>query len=190
MRKIAVYNRKGGVGKTTLTKDLAWEFARLGMRVAVVELDPQCSIAELAGLGFDTPPEQTVARLLLYPDVGMAATDIRGAVHDSPWGPVKVNPAALSLTAAAEQLKTVRVQPDRRLDQGLGLLEQAGEQFDVVLIDCPPAFDMLTVNALITCDVMLVPTKADHLDAAGLAVLDEVEAEVRAGTRTSGSWSS
>jgi chromosome partitioning protein len=75
----------------------------------------------------------------------------------------------------------VRVQPDRRLDQGLALLEQAGERFDVVLIDCPPAFDMLTVNALITCDLMLVPTKADHLDAAGLAVLDEVEAEIRVG---------
>jgi hypothetical protein len=62
---VAVQNRKGGVGKTTLVRDLGFALAEQGRRVLQVGLDPQSSLEVLAGLGFDTPPERTVSRLLV-----------------------------------------------------------------------------------------------------------------------------
>jgi hypothetical protein len=62
---VAVLNRKGGAGKTSLTKDLGFAFSGLAVRVVQVGLDPQSSLEVLAGLGSDTPPERTVSRLLM-----------------------------------------------------------------------------------------------------------------------------
>jgi cellulose biosynthesis protein BcsQ len=70
---IAVLNRKGGVGKTTLTKDLSHALVAGGRRVLMVGLDPQASLEVVAGLGFDTPPEQTVSRLLLPEEFPLAS---------------------------------------------------------------------------------------------------------------------
>ena len=79
---VAVLNRKGGAGKTSLTKDLGFALAVLGVRVLQVGLDPQSSLEVLAGLGSDTPPERTVSRLLM-PEEFRDAGALEDVVHQS-----------------------------------------------------------------------------------------------------------
>src|SRR5215203_4007753 len=95
---IAVLNRKGGAGKTSLTKDLGYALVERGVRVLQVGLDPQSSLEVLAGLGFDTPPDRTVSRLLMPEEFGDAA-DLADVVHDMPWNTHLV-PASKALATA------------------------------------------------------------------------------------------
>ena len=80
---VAVLNRKGGAGKTSLTKDLGFALSEFGVRVLQVGLDPQSSLEVLAGLGSDTPPDRTVSRLLM-PEEFRDAGALEDVVHQSP----------------------------------------------------------------------------------------------------------
>jgi chromosome partitioning protein len=82
---VAVLNRKGGAGKTSLTKDLGFALADQGVRVLQIGLDPQSSLEVLAGLGYDTPPDRTVSRLLMPEEFGDAAA-LDTVVHETRWG--------------------------------------------------------------------------------------------------------
>jgi chromosome partitioning protein len=174
---VAVLNRKGGAGKTSLTKDLGFALAELGVRVLQVGLDPQSSLEVLAGLGSDTPPERTVSRLLMpeeFPDGG-AFEDI---VHQSPWR-TELIPASKALASAERALGDPgRGGATQRLKRGL---ERLGidRRCELVLIDCPPGMTPLTMNALVAADAVLVPTQLDYLSVAGLALLMETVEEVR-----------
>jgi chromosome partitioning protein len=175
---IAVVNRKGAVGKTTLTKDLGHALITNGERVLQIGLDPQASLEVLAGLGFDTPAERTVSRLLLpeeFPDhVGAR----EAVVHTTPWAAALV-PASTALASAERALgEPGRGGANQRLRRGLERLGVA-ELYDVVLIDCPPGMTPLTMNALVGASHVLVPTPLDFLSVAGLAVLLETVEEVR-----------
>jgi chromosome partitioning protein len=174
---VAVLNRKGGAGKTSLTKDLSYALVAAGQRVLQVGLDPQSSLEVLAGLGFETPPERTVSRLLLpeeFPDLDAA----EGVVHATPWA-AELVPASKALASAERALGDPgRGGASRRLRRGLERLGVGG-RWDVVLIDCPPGMTPLTMNALVAADRVLVPTQLDFLSVAGLAVLLETVEEVR-----------
>jgi chromosome partitioning protein len=173
---IAVLNRKGGVAKTSMTKDLGYALIATGLRVLQVGLDPQSSLEVLADLGFDTPPEPTVARLLMpeeFPD-----EPLEDVVHETPWAADLV-PASKALATAERALGDPgRGGANQRLRRGL---ERLGVQdrYDVVLIDCPPGMTPLTMNALVAASHVLVPTPLDFLSVAGLAVLTETVDEVR-----------
>src|SRR3954453_23787443 len=82
---VAVLNRKGGAGKTSVTKDLGFALAEAGVRVLQVGLDPQSSLEVLAGLGFDLPPDRTVSRLLMPEEFGAAGPRDR-VLHQTRWG--------------------------------------------------------------------------------------------------------
>ena len=175
---IAVLNRKGGVGKTSLTKDLGHALVAGGRRVLQVGLDPQSSLEVLAGLGFDTPPERTVSRLLLpeeFPDAASRwrrwCTRRRGRAR---W----CRRARRWRRAERALGEPGRGGANQRLRRGL---ERLGveERCDVVLIDCPPGMTPLTMNALVAASHVLVPTPLDFLSVAGLAVLLETVEEVR-----------
>jgi chromosome partitioning protein len=99
---VAVLNRKGGAGKTSLTKDLSYALVAAGQRVFQVGLDPQSSLEVLAGLGFDTPPEQTVSRLLL-PEAFPDAAGEEGVVHVTPWA-AELVPASKALASVERAL--------------------------------------------------------------------------------------
>ena len=99
---VAVLNRKGGAGKTSLTKDLGFALAERGVRVLQVGLDPQSSLEVLAGLGFDTPPDRTVSRLLMPEEFGDAGP-LDAVVHETPWGTSLV-PASKALATAERAL--------------------------------------------------------------------------------------
>ncbi|RKQ92957.1 chromosome partitioning protein [Solirubrobacter pauli] len=174
---VAVLNRKGGAGKTSLTKDLGFAFADGGLRVLQVGLDPQSSLEVLAGLGFDTPPDRTVSRLLMPEEFGDAGP-LERVVHETEWGTSLV-PASKALATAERALgEAGRGGSAQRLRRGLQRLSTA-ERFDVVLVDCPPGMTPLTMNALIAAESVLVPTQLDFLSVAGLAVLTETVEEVR-----------
>src|SRR3954463_15956460 len=103
----AVFNRKGGAGKTSVTKDLGFALAARGVRVLQVGLDPQASLEVLAGLGFDTPPDRTVSRLLVPEECGEAgpleelgeAGPLEEVVQETRWGTWLV-PASKALATA------------------------------------------------------------------------------------------
>ena len=115
---VAVLNRKGGAGKTSLTKDLGFALAELGVRVLQVGLDPQSSLEVLAGLGSDTPPERTVSRLLM-PEEFPNAGPLEDVVHQSPWG-TELIPASKALASAERALGDPgRGGANQRLKRGL-----------------------------------------------------------------------
>mgnify|MGYP001394865965 CR=1 FL=1 len=176
-RVIAVLNRKGGAGKTTLTKDLGFVLADGGLRVLQVGLDPQSSLEVLAGLGFDTPPDRTVSRLLVPEEFGDAG-GLDETIHATRWG-TSLLPASKALALAERALgEPARGGSSQRLKRGLQRLGSAS-RFDVVLLDCPPGMTPLTMNALVAADSILVPTQLDFLSVAGLAVLTDTVDEVR-----------
>jgi chromosome partitioning protein len=175
---VAVINRKGGVGKTTLVRDLGYALAERSARVLQVGLDPQSSLEVLAGLGLDTPPERTVSRLLVPEAFGEAGVDEGDPVVVTPWGTWLV-PASKALAAAERALSEPgRGGAHQRLKRGLERLDVA-ERFDLLLIDCPPGMTPLTMNALVAASTVLVPTQLDLLSVAGLAILTETIDEVR-----------
>jgi chromosome partitioning protein len=173
---VAVLNRKGGAGKTSVTKDLGFAIAQRGIRVLQVGLDPQSSLEVLAGLGFDTPPDRTVSRLLM-PEEFRDAGVLDDVVHETRWGTDLV-PASKALATAERALGEIgRGGVTQRLKRGL---DQLGvERWDLVLIDCPPGMTALTMNALVAAGSVLVPTQLDFLSVAGLAVLMQTVEEVR-----------
>src|SRR4051794_41016270 len=174
---VAVLNRKGGAGKTSLTKDVGFALAERGPRVLQIGLDPQSSLEVLAGLGFDTPPDRTVSRLLMPEEFGDTGSLDR-VVHETRWATWLV-PASKALASAEGALgEPGRGGPDQRLRRGLERLD-IDERFDLALIDCPPGMTPLTMNALVAADSVLVPTQLDFLSVAGLAVLMETVEEVR-----------
>jgi cellulose biosynthesis protein BcsQ len=174
---VAVLNRKGGAGKTSLTKDLGFALADAGARVLQVGLDPQSSLEVLAGLGFDTPPDRTVSRLLMPEEFGDVG-ELVDVVHETPWR-TQLIPASKALATAERALgEPGRGGINQRLRRGLERLD-VDERYDIVLIDCPPGMTPLTMNALVAARSVLVPTQLDFLSVAGLAVLMETVEEVR-----------
>ena len=175
---IAVLNRKGGAGKTSVTKDLGHALADRGVRVLQVGLDPQSSLEVVAGLGFDTPLDRTVSRLLMPEEFGDTA-ELDAVVHQTPWG-AQLVPASKALATAERALGEIgRGGATQRLKRGLEALA-ARARWDAVLIDCPPGMTALTMNALVAAGSVLVPTQLDYLSVAGLAVLMQTVEEVRA----------
>jgi chromosome partitioning protein len=173
---VAVLNRKGGVGKTSLVRDLGFALAEHGARVLQVGLDPQSSLEVLAGLGFDTPPERTVSRLLVPEAFG--ELDAPDPIVATRWG-TWLLPASKALATAERALgEAGRGAASQRLSRALEHVA-ASERFDLVLIDCPPGMTPLTMNALVAASSVLVPTQLDFLSVAGLAVLTETIDEVR-----------
>ena len=164
---IAVLNQKGGVGKTTTTINLAAYLARDGRRVLVVDLDPQGNTT--SGLGFDKHGLGTT----LY-DVLFSKTEATKATY-------KTNRANLFLLPANAQLANAEVElvgeqaREFKLKQALDELD-----YDFILIDCPPALGLLTVNALVAAQQVLIPVQAEYYALEGLSQLLYVIQNVQA----------
>lgn len=163
----AVANQKGGVGKTTTTVNLAAALASLGQKTLVVDLDQQCNAT--VGLGLDR-----TARPSTYEVLAGEAT-LAGAAR--PAGPENlwIVPASRDLAGAAVELPQLE-NPNFRLREQMGPLR---DQFDAVLMDCPPALGTVTVNALVAADRVVVPVQAEYLALEGLAEFRETMATVR-----------
>ncbi|MFC4637902.1 ParA family protein [Deinococcus hohokamensis] len=168
MKTFTVFNHAGGAGKTSLTLNIGHELAASGLRVLLIDLDPQASLTGWVGLT-GVQQEDTV-----YPvAVNGKALPTPSRVHG-----LDVIPSHMGL-ALAERLMTGAVGAQSRLDRALGAVE---DQYDVVLIDSPPSLGQLAILGALAADHMIVPvpTRQKGLDALpGLRVALAEYQEVR-----------
>ena len=160
MKVIAVANQKGGVGKTTTSVNLAASLAQIGKRVLLVDMDPQGNATMSSGI------EKNALELSVL-DLLLADTTLSKCLVESPSGKFFVVPANGDLTAAEVELIDVESK-EKRLKEGLN---QGAALFDFVLIDCPPSLNMLTVNAMVACDSILITMQCEYFALEGLSAL-------------------
>jgi chromosome partitioning protein len=160
---IAVANQKGGVGKTTTTANLGASLAELGQRVLLVDLDPQGNLT--AALGFTGRVEATVAQALMDRTFPMPIHETENHV----LGRLDVVPASVTLATVEAALMTKLGRELRLRDQLLAL----SNQYDFILIDTPPSLGLLTINALVAANCVVIPTEARFFSLQGLQLLEE-----------------
>jgi chromosome partitioning protein len=184
MIRIAVANQKGGVGKTTTTVNLAVALAELGMRVLVLDLDPQGNCSTALGVehrrgtpsSYDalvdgTPlvdvaaPSPESERLLVVP----ATIDLAGAEIE-----------LVSVVARENRLRrAVHAHPGVVREGAAGTPASSGDRIDYVLVDCPPSLGLLTLNALVAADELLLPIQTEYYALEGVGQLVETVELVR-----------
>jgi len=159
-RVIAVANQKGGVGKTTTAVNLAGELARRGRRVLLIDCDPQGNATTSLGLDKRTLQATTYDVLMQTAPVGQTILNTGRDQFD-------IIPADQDLAGAAVELANA----DRREQRLRGAIEEFATHYDRIVIDCPPSLGLLTLNALVATDGVLIPLQCEFLALEGLAQL-------------------
>lgn len=167
---IAVLSQKGGTGKTTAVRTLADVFRRVGLTTLAVDLDPQGNLSDY----FDLDPEASPT----VGDVLTGSAKAAGAVHDD------VMPASLGL-AEAELVLGGKMGRELTLKRALKDLKR---RYDVILVDCPPALGLLTVNALVAADHALLSAEAQYFAMQGVEQALEVIELARDGLNPDLEW--
>ena len=171
-RIVAVANQKGGVGKTTTTINLAASLAKAGKHVLLVDVDPQANLTSGVGQKGKSAPAGTIYNALTSdaPDIDLSSYMLPTGIEG-----LKLIPADSSLTGAEIELVAL---PER--EARLRRVLQPRPDFDYVFIDCPPSLGLLTLNALVAADAVLIPLHCEYFALEGLADLIGTLRRVRA----------
>ena len=156
---VSIVNQKGGVGKTTTSVNLSACLAELNYRVLVVDIDPQGNTT--SGLGFDINEDTKTVYSVLSGDEPIEA------VYKTKFGSLYVCPSDIQLAGSEIEL----VEEEKREYKLRDALEKIKYQYDYVIIDCPPSLNLLTLNALIASDSVLVPVQCEYYALEGLSRL-------------------
>ena len=163
-RVLAVVNQKGGVGKTTTAVNLSAALAQLGLRILLIDCDPQANTT--GGLGFRRKHPEEAQRLSIY-DVLLGPVTLAEAMQPTVVETLTLIPGSRHLIGANIELVSV----DRREFRLKEAIAELSETFDFVILDCPPALDLLTLNALVAADGLLVPLQAEYYALEGVSEL-------------------
>lgn len=159
-RIIAIANQKGGVGKTTTAINLASCLAEAGKKVLAIDLDPQGNMT--SGLGVDKSElENTVYELIL------SECTIRQSMQNTVVNDLKI--IASNVNLAGAEIELLGINDKEYILKGA--VDYIRDDFDFIIIDCPPSLNMLTVNAMTTADTVLVPIQCEYYALEGLSQL-------------------
>ena len=169
MITLAVSNQKGGVGKTTTCINLAAELGRKGYSVLSVDIDPQANCT--SGLGVALPPKAPSLYNVLLGDVPP-----REAILQTKWKGVSMLPSTLDLAGAEIELAS-SISRETKMRRVLSRIQG----FDIAILDCPPSLGMLTVNALVAADKLVIPIQCEYFALEGLGQLSRTISLVKDG---------
>jgi len=159
-RVIAITNQKGGVGKTTTAVNLSAYLASMGQRVLMVDMDPQGNATSGVGI------EKARISNCVY-DVLLGEADARSAILPGPIERMDVMPSTLDLAAAEIEMAS-ELSRENRLSASLAPLRH---EYDFIVIDCPPALSLLTINSLAAAGETLIPIQCEYYALEGLVYL-------------------
>ena len=156
---ISVANQKGGVGKTTTTVNLSTLLAKKGKKVLLIDTDPQGNAT--SGLGITKELELSVY------DILVGDTTFEETVQDTAVKNLKICPSNISLAGAEVELVSMMSREQRLKVK----LDEVKDQYDYVLIDCPPSLGLVTLNAFTASDSVLIPVQCEYFALEGLGQL-------------------
>ena len=153
---ISVANQKGGVGKTTTTVNLSTILAKKGKKVLLIDTDPQGNAT--SGLGVSKDVELSVYDILI------GDTEFDETLQETAIKNLKVCPSNISLAGAEVQLVSMMSREQRLKTK----LDKIKDQYDYILIDCPPSLGLVTLNAFTASDSVLIPVQCEYFALEGL----------------------